>query len=181
MSNKIRLTKRILYDIISVSQKIRERIILTENSRRSAVRIWERAEESPIKKLTGCPVGDIRAGGMILPGPEKFRYYENYFLETRRFSHGIIVDEDKKLRDGYVTYLLALKYGAAPDIFEVPSGQLFRKVIKCRFVRYRNRRWEAVDGKLYVWAYESGGTVAPGDVLRPAGQSLKYALIADEK
>lgn len=128
--------------------------------------IWRKEGNGMMRQLTNCSLWSIRIGGMAAPGPEKIRYYENYFLETRRFAHDIIVDENKNLREGYVTYLLALKYCVRPDIYEVAASQPVQKVVKCRSVRYRDRRWEAADSRTYVWAHNLGTSVAPGDILR---------------
>lgn len=129
---------------------------------------WGKEDNGLMRQLTNCSLGRIRVGSMALPRPEKFRFYENYFLETRRFAHGIIVDENRNLRKGYVTYLLALKYGVRPDIFEVPASQPVQKVVQCRIARYRDWRWEVVDSRIYEWAYKLGASVAPGDILRVA-------------
>lgn len=140
----------------------------------------EEAEKSPMKQLTNCPLRRIKVNCMALPRPEKIRFYENYFLETRRFAHDIIVDENKNIREGYVTYLLALKYGVRPDVFEVPASQPVQKVVKCRNVRYRERRWEVVDSRIYVWAHDLGYSVAPGDILRVSDdKGPKYVQVEE--
>lgn len=47
---------------------------------------------------------------MSEPLPEKIWYYEQYYQKTKKLPHAIVVDEDRQLRDGHISYLLAKKY-----------------------------------------------------------------------
>src|SRR5699024_2600633 len=57
-----------------------------------------------------CPIEEIRTDRMCNPSPEKLWYYEEYYQKSKKLPHAIVVDEDKQLRDGYISYLLAKKY-----------------------------------------------------------------------
>lgn len=108
----------------------------------------------------------INVSGMITPKPEKIRYYEEYFLAKGCFANAIIVDECWNIRAGYVTYLLAKKYGVRPQIFEIRSSRPLVKVVKGRYVRYMSWEWRFVSTKRDSWIYTLKESVVPGDILR---------------
>ena len=72
-----------------------------------------------------CPLEEIQTDAMSEPSPEKLRYYEQYFEKTHELPHAIAVDENRQLRDGYVLYLLAKKYGVSAEVCETLSLDLF--------------------------------------------------------
>ena len=77
----------------------------------------------------------ISVSGMTVPKPEKLEYYERYFLEEGRFASDVIVDEAWNLRTGYVSYLLARKYGVRPQIFEIRAACPIAKVVSGKYVQ----------------------------------------------
>ena len=63
--------------------------------------------ESSVGTLTNaCSIEKIRTELMSDPSQEKIRYYEQYYQKTKKLPHAIVVDEDKQLTDGYISYLL---------------------------------------------------------------------------
>lgn len=66
---------------------------------------------------------------MLDSSPEKLWYYEKYYQKKHQLPHAIVVDENKQLRDGYISYLLAKKYNVRADVCEMISGQLMRKIM----------------------------------------------------
>lgn len=108
----------------------------------------------------------INVSGMIAPRPEKLRYHEEYFLASGRFANAVVVDEGWNIRAGYVTYLLAKKYGVRPQIFEVRASRPLIKVVKGRYVRYIAWEWKLLNTKRESWIYALKEPVVPGDILR---------------
>lgn len=123
----------------------------------------------------------INVSGMTAPKPERLKYYEDYYLAEGRFANAVIVDEHWNIRSGYMTYLLAKKYGVRPPIYEVRASKPLRKVVRGRYVRYPE--WEqspaggqaldrrsggkrSADRKQEVWLYTLKEPVVPGDILR---------------
>ena len=85
---------------------------------------------SAVGTLTNaCPIEEIQTDSMQDPMPGKLRYYEQYYQKTNHLPHGIVVDENRQLRDGYISYLLAKKYHARADVCEMVSGQPLRKLV----------------------------------------------------
>ena len=81
-----------------------------------------------------CPIEEIQTDMMSNPSSEKWGYYEQYYQKTKQLPHAIVVDENKQLRDGYVSYLLAKKYGVQAEVCGMVSGQPLRKIVKGRHV-----------------------------------------------
>lgn len=108
----------------------------------------------------------INVSGMIAPKPEKLSYYEKYFLRTGHFANPVIVDEGWNIRAGYVTYLLAKKYGVRPQIFEVRASRPLTKVVRGRYVKYIAWEWKPLGTKQNSWIYTLRESVVPGDILR---------------
>ncbi|MCI8607116.1 MAG: hypothetical protein HFG72_09965 [Hungatella sp.] len=86
------------------------------------------------------------------PKPEKMERKERYYLEHGDFESRIVLDRVGNLVDGYINYLLAVKYG-----------------LKHVFVRYGRRQVVIAahkpGGKLYVWELPGSltGKVQVGD------------------
>lgn len=112
-----------------------------------------------------CPIGEIRTDGMSHPSPEKLWYYEQYYQKTKRLPHAVVVDEEKQLRDGYISYLLAKKYDAHVDICGMVSGQPLKKIVKGEHVRFSDGKWRRKSDAWYIWIYELKEPVVPGDIL----------------
>lgn len=103
---------------------------------------------------------------MTVPKQEKMDYYETYFLEEGHFANAIIVDEAWNLRAGYVSYLLARKYGVRPQIFEIRAARPIVKTVRGRYVRYAAWEWSFTGAKQSAWLYALKESVVPGDILR---------------
>ena len=112
-----------------------------------------------------CSLEEIQTDMMSNPSPEKLWYYEEYYQKTKQLSHAIVVDENKQLRDGYISYLLAKKYDAKAEICEMVSGQPLRKIVKGRHVVLSNGKWKQKSNKRYTWIYTLKKPVVPGDIL----------------
>ena len=120
----------------------------------------------------------ISVSGMTVPKPEKLEYYERYFLEEGRFASDVIVDEAWNLRTGYVSYLLARKYGVRPQIFEIRAACPIAKVVSGKYVRYSAWEWNAGGSRRNSWVYALKEPVVPGDILRvEAGMGTAYMLV----
>ena len=112
-----------------------------------------------------CSLEEIQTDMMSNPSPEKLWYYEEYYQKTKQLSHAIVVEENKQLRDGYISYLLAKKYDAKAEICEMVSGQPLRKIVKGRHVVLSNGKWLQKSNKRYTWIYTLKKPVVPGDIL----------------
>ena len=112
-----------------------------------------------------CPFEEIQTNQMSDPSQEKLLYYEQYYQKTKRLSHAIVVDEKKELRDGYISYLLAKKYGIQAEICEMVSGQPLRKIVKGRHVELSGGAWRKKGSRSYIWIYSLRKPVVPGDIL----------------
>lgn len=114
-----------------------------------------------------CELGEIEVQHMTKPMDVKYSRYERYYLGNKELAHGIIVDETKKIRDGYISYLLAKKYGCKIDIIEVPKKSAISKLVIGHHVEYdeeQNTYIEKSD-KRYAWIYNLKEAVVVGDVL----------------
>lgn len=121
---------------------------------------------SAVGTLTNaCPIEEIRTDRMQNPMPGKLRYYEQYYQKTNHLPHGIVVDENRQLRDGYISYLLAKKYHARADVCEMVSGQPLRKLVTGVHVVFRDGKWIKKTNKGYNWIYTKKAPVIPGDIL----------------
>lgn len=112
-----------------------------------------------------CPIEQIQTDRMKKPSPDKLQYYEEYYQKTKKLPHAIVVDEERQLRDGYTSYLIAKKYGAGADVCEAFSGQPLRKTVRGRHVTFQNGKWRVKNKKRYVWLYTLKKPVVRGDIL----------------
>ena len=136
----------------------------------------------------------INVSGMSAPKPERLKYYEDYYLAEGRFASAVIVDERWNIRSGYMTYLLAKKYGVRPPIYEIRASRPLKKVVRGRHVRYPAWEQSAVDGravnlrsggkksedrKQEFWLYTLKEPVVPGDILRVETRSGRSNIRVD--
>lgn len=119
-----------------------------------------------VNQMSVCPLEQIRTDDMSEPSAAKMAYYEEYYRSSRELAHGIAVDEEGKLRDGYISYLLARKYGLSPDIYETLAGSPLRKVVKGRHAVQDGETWRIKNGRRYSWTYSLKAPVVPGDILK---------------
>ena len=110
---------------------------------------------------------EIDIQNMTEPSTVKYNRYEKYYLENTELSHGIIVDENRRIRDGYIAYLLLEKYGCNVDIMEVPKGSPIAKLVIGHHVEYdaEQKTYVMKTGKRYAWVYTIREAVVPGDIL----------------
>ena len=86
----------------------------------------------------------IDCSQMIPPKESKMAYYEEYYLKTNELPHGILVDENDCLTDGYVSYLIAQKYNLKQnmfrglEIYRVESEVPHKKIVAGRHVAFKN-------------------------------------------
>lgn len=112
-----------------------------------------------------CSIEEIRTDRMSNPSPEKLWYYERYYQKSKKLPHAIVVDENKQLRDGYISYLLAEKYDARAEVYEALSEQPLRKIVKGSHVEFSDGKWRKKGDKQYIWIYTLKAPVVPGDIL----------------
>ena len=114
-----------------------------------------------------CNLGEIELQHMTKPWDVKYSRYETYYLENKELTHGIIVDENKKIRDGYISYLLAKKYGCKVDIIEVPKESAVSKLVIGHHVEYDKEQntYIVKQNKSYAWIYNLKEAVVLEDIL----------------
>ncbi|MBO5336670.1 MAG: hypothetical protein J6A94_06015 [Lachnospiraceae bacterium] len=114
-----------------------------------------------------CSLREIDLQHMTKPSDIKYNRYEKYYLENKKLAHGIIVDEDKKIRDGYISYLLAEKYGCKVDIIEVPKESSISKLVIGHHVKYdkEQKAYVTKTSRRYAWVYNLPEAVVPRDIL----------------
>jgi len=137
-----------------------------------AIMADERLKKYSPKILSGtttnaCKFEEIDVQHMEEPGDDKYKRYEKCYLENKKFPPAIVVDETKKMRDGYISYLLAKKYGCKIDIIEVPKESAVSKLIIGKHVVYNEEQqvYIAKTGKRYAWIYDLKDAVVVGDIL----------------
>lgn len=133
-------------------------------------------------QTNSCTLKEIDIQHMTEPSTVKYNRYEKYYLENTELSHGIIVDENRKIRDGYIAYLLSEKYGCNVDIMEVPKGSPIAKLVIGHHVEYdtEQKTYVTKTGKRYAWIYTIHEAVVPGDILL-VKTSKGYAYMQVEK
>ena len=92
------------------------------------------------------------------------------------------MDGDRKIRDGYIAYLLSEKYGYNVDITEVPKGSPIAKLVIGHHVEYdaEQKTYVMKNDKRYAWVYTIREAVVPGDILL-VRTSKGYAYMQVEK
>lgn len=74
-------------------------------------------------------LSNIDVSGMRAPSKRKLERYEEYYNLTKSLPHSIIVDEKGRIRDGYITYLLAWKYSEKPKILSTWRNRPLKKLV----------------------------------------------------
>lgn len=133
-----------------------------------------------MNKTNACPLEQIRLDDMTEPSPGKLKYYEEYYRKSSELAHGIVVDEERKLRDGYTSYLIARKYGIRPDIYEAFATRPLRKVVRGRHVLLKNGTWKIKGNKGYFWTYSLKKAVVPGDILKVQTKKGQMYICVDK-
>lgn len=130
--------------------------------------------------VDACPVEKILTDRMADPLPDKVQYYEQYYLDSGKLPHAVVVDEKKQLRDGYISYLLAKKYGIRPDVYEAFAEQPLRKTVRGRHVKLAKGEWTVKSDRKFCWVYTLNDPVVPGDVLQVKTKNGLDFICADE-
>ena len=108
----------------------------------------------------------IHTKNMTEPSAAKLDYYEKYYQQSHMLAHGIVVDEDGQIRDGYTSYIIAKKHGIRPDVYEAFKGQPLRKTVEGQHVLRDGNSWKVKSDKSYIWNYTLKNPVIPGDILK---------------
>ena len=130
--------------------------------------------------IDACSMAEIQTDMMSNPSQEKIWYYEQYYQKTKKLPHAIVVDEDRQLRDGYISYLLAKKYHVHADICEMVSGQPLRKVVIGSHIKFSDGKWRKTSRKRYIWSYTLKTPVVPGDILMVNTKNGKAFICVDK-
>ncbi len=112
-----------------------------------------------------CGLRDIKVGNMAYPKIDKLKRYRDYYKKCHKFAHGIVVDENNKLRDGYTTYIIANEEGAKADVLCIDSSVKYKKIVSGKHVVFDGEKYEQCSDKVYSWRYELKEPVVPGDIL----------------
>lgn len=118
-----------------------------------------------LNKENCCPLGYVKVDHMTEPEKKKFLYYEEYYKNTGKLAHELVIDEKRQLRDGYISYLLAVKYGLMPKVYEAFACQPQKKIVCGRHVEKMDGEWKIKSDKTYCWVYNLVDPVVPGDIL----------------
>lgn len=116
-------------------------------------------------RTDACPLPYIKTDHMASPSEEKWKYYEDYYKITKHLAHALVVDENGRLRDGYISYLLAMKYNLRPEVYEAFSDQPLAKMVIGRHVGASGGKYIIRNKRAYCWKYTLDKAVAPGDIL----------------
>lgn len=121
---------------------------------------------SVINQIDACPMNRIQIGHMSTPSVTKLEYYERYYQKSHTLAHGIVIDENRQLRDGYTSYIIAQKYGLCPDTYEAFANQPIKKIVKGQHIFSDGSTWKMKSNKIYIWNYSLKSPVVPGDILK---------------
>lgn len=125
----------------------------------------------PVATMTNvCPLEKIQVKEMEQPRARKYFHYETYFKKTGRLASDIVVDEYGRLRDGYISYLLAKEYQIPESqlsIVEALACQPVYKLVIGRHVEPKpeGKGYLVKSQKPYIWLYDIQPAVVPGDIL----------------
>lgn len=142
-------------------------IFVARNVLRETVWLKDKLAGTSIMNLTNvCSVDQIRLENMAEPSARKLEYYEKYYQESHTLAHGIVIDENGQLRDGYTSYILSKKYGICPDVYEAFAKQPLKKIVVGQHVSKDGDTWKVKGDRLYRWKYTLKSPVVPGDILK---------------
>lgn len=113
-----------------------------------------------------CDLNEIIIDRVGNISEEKFNRYEKYYKAKGSYVHGIVVDENNVLRDGYITYLLAKDNERIPDIMLARKNQMLKKAVIGRYVTHTANGFEKTNEDKDVWYYDIEPAVIPGDILK---------------
>lgn len=102
---------------------------------------------------------------MMEPAEWKYRYYEQYYFKTGRLPFGILVDENRVLRDGYISYLLWRTYSVEPEAWTLHSSCVSMKTVVGRKAIRHGGRFYFRESERNARLYDLDAPVVPGDVV----------------
>lgn len=118
-----------------------------------------------MQSVDHCRLDDICIEGMSEPDPEKVKKYRSYFEEhglSERivtYPNPIVNGRDKKLLDGYISYLIMKEKGFTHAVcLLMEEGEAVKKYVCVVHMPGKNK-------KKYHWAYPLREAVVPGDLL----------------
>lgn len=121
---------------------------------------------SVMNRTNACSMEQIHVEQMAEPSAKKLAYYDNYYQQSGKLAHAVVVDENKKIRDGYISYLIAKKYGITPDIYGAFAAQPLRKVVRGQHVCKDGNVWKIKSRRIYSWNYTLKAPVVCTDILK---------------
>lgn len=133
-----------------------------------------------MKKTDQVLMSEMLTQRMSEPGEQRMQYYEEYYIDKKKFPHAIVLNENREIQDGYITYLLAVKYDAVPPVVEVLQGQKVKKVVFGTHIRKTECGWEKCSKKVYRWIYNLKHPVVTGDILKvQTSKGRAYIQVTD--
>lgn len=118
-----------------------------------------------MQSISRCRLDEICVEGMTEPRPEKLEKYRAYFEEhgiseyDPTYPNPIVVDRDKNLLDGYISYLIMKEKGYTyADCLLAEQGTVLKKYISGIHIPGTSK-------KEYSWSYSLRDAVVPGDLL----------------
>ncbi len=118
-----------------------------------------------MQSISKCRLDEIQIEDMAEPEPDKVNKYRNYFEEhgisenNLTYPNPIVVDQNRKLLDGYISYLIMKErgYTYAECILENRGNTLKKYVYGIHM--------PGTNEKKYKWSYPLRDAVVPGDIL----------------
>lgn len=125
-----------------------------------------------INNAVDISLSDIDCSGMTEPRPEKYKYYEDYYKETGCVPHDILIDENNRIVDGYISLLLTNKYRKnmsswqKPYIHRVNSSVPHKKIVIGHHVNVSESDVSIRGPQYFKWIYNRKEPVVLGDILK---------------
>lgn len=125
-----------------------------------------------INKIINIPLSDVDCSDMTEPRSEKYKYYEDFYKQTGGMAHDILIDENNRIVDGYISFLLVNKYKKdmkmwqKPDIYRVNSSVPHRKIVIGRHVNVSGSDISIRGPQYFKWIYDKKDPVVSGDILK---------------
>ncbi|MGN0405762.1 MAG: hypothetical protein ACI4F1_11110 [Bariatricus sp.] len=117
------------------------------------------------RSITTCRLDEINTEAMSEPEPGKIKKYREYFEQhgiseyTLTYPNLIVVDHDKNLLDGYISYLIMKEKGfTRAECLVADRDSRLKKFVY-------GIHWMGQNEKEYRWAYPLQDAVVPGDML----------------
>lgn len=108
---------------------------------------------------------DIDVSRMTAPSKIKLKRYEDFYKSSKKMAHDIVVDENGKIRDGYISYLLAWKYDVHVKVLSTWKNKPVKKIVIGKHVKWDGEKAIEKGQKHYSWIYDLKEAVIPGDIL----------------